>query len=384
MPTIVTVDEKTNAKKLVIMDGWDDEVVELCQKWISDAKSLYFHPMDACATADIQFGSLIVKTENGTEFDMRQVLTREFRAVTVSPEKFTSLFNRSYSAVIARWNDNYNCGDVHVPDATLIPQIGESPQKETDQMRLQRQIIKDEIDNENATEELRRSISKVEEWKLTLENIPLLEDIPYGSPEDLIHARKKPHRNQKSVSTPLNNQRKLEAKCLTFSSSESEPQLPPTPSIGPEQEASLHQQTSRPCKMRKMSEIIKDLQAKSNKNPSSDATANQDDQKLPDLMEINSKLTSDSSLNQIKTFQSSDEALCAIPSSELLAIPMEATLNNSRASSYTSKVDLRQDNELILTSAQLAERNDGYVTGNKVNDSSNSQPNPFMSAIMNR
>lgn len=371
MPTIFTVDKKTNAKKLVIMDGWEDEVVELCQKWISDAESLHFDPLDHCATDDIQFGRLIIKTVHGTEFDMSQVLTREFRAATVSPEKFTSLFNRSYSAVIDRWNDNYNCGDVHVPDATVIPQIGEPPERETTQMRLERQNIKDDIDKENATEALRRSIMKVEEWRMTLEN-NVLEEIPYDSPEDLTHERKRPHRKPKIVSTPL--------KCLTFSSSEPEPQLLPVPSIDSEQ-ASLQEQTSRPRKMIKISEIIKEHLTTRSKNLASGATVNQDidpdvtkiHPELPDQMEVNSKLTSGSSLNQMKT----------IPS-----IPTEAPLINSEASSSELKDTEVQADKLVLTSAQLAQggtRNSGNDENeSKVNDSPCSQPNAFMMAIMNK
>lgn len=170
----------------MLSDVWSEETVKLCKKWLSDADDVFFKPLlDNPSSADIRFGKLVLRKQLGNEIEMTQELISQLKGETVPPPKFSSWFNRSLSAVVPRWDDNGQCGNItYTPDMTALPVIGKAPVTETMKMRRHRQEMKDKVQEESWEKIFIESIEKVQNWLKSLEGVKLLK-VSYNPDDDL-------------------------------------------------------------------------------------------------------------------------------------------------------------------------------------------------------
>lgn len=175
LPAKNVINDKTKQLEQEIEDFWSDDSLKFFKKLIDSAEQIYFRPSQSIKDEFIVFGELIVE-QGGELIEVDEELLRMQLAMLAPNDKFLSLFDRSFSAIIERWNDNNQSGEIlNQPDSVLFACIASNTPDEA-QRWLQKRKVEEQFRKE-ADNHVKESINKVMEWQKKNEGI---------QPEDIL------------------------------------------------------------------------------------------------------------------------------------------------------------------------------------------------------
>ena len=170
LPAKNFINNKTKQLEQVIEDFWSDDSLKFFKKLIDSAEQIFFRPSQSIKDEFIVFGELIVE-QGGELNEVDEELLRMHMATLVQDDKFLSYFDRSFSAIIERWNDNNQSGEIlNQPDSALFACIAMNTPYDKAQRWLQKRKLEDQLGKE-ADDYVKESINKVMEWQKKNEEI---------------------------------------------------------------------------------------------------------------------------------------------------------------------------------------------------------------------
>lgn len=177
------MNDATSRMEMKSRERWDNLSLKYFLKCVNDATAVYFKPSTTIEDDDIQFGELLIEKSNGEIYELSKKLIKEKMASSVPPEDFLSMFNRTNSSVLERWNDNSRSGFIlEIPENIIINEIGEAiDESDPKHNELSNKFRTRQMQKEIAAEK-RKSIEIVEDWILRNAGIKP-EKIPYSAPK---------------------------------------------------------------------------------------------------------------------------------------------------------------------------------------------------------
>lgn len=170
LPAQQCMNNKTKKVEQVVQERWSEEAVKYFKKLISSPENVYFCPSQSIQDEEILFGELIVE-KTGESIKLSQKLVEMEMATVVPNQQFLALFDRSFSAIIERWNDNTRSGEaMNPPDTVMFTGIASKTSGE-----LPRKLLKSLVEKQTKQEiedEIKQSIEKVKDWRRKNDGIP--------------------------------------------------------------------------------------------------------------------------------------------------------------------------------------------------------------------
>jgi hypothetical protein len=161
-------------------DIWSLDAIKYFEKCLKNALSVYIQPTLTIKDKEILFGELLIEKPNGEFYELSDKLVEHKMAFIPPPEKFMTMYNRSMSSIIERWDDNSRSGGAaNKPDCSFFGEIAESSNRLI-KRSMHRNLLEKQIQIEEQVV-INKSIQKVIQWQMTQVEepaIPEQDEIP--------------------------------------------------------------------------------------------------------------------------------------------------------------------------------------------------------------